>query len=276
MYGRVAAKDVDIKHESLVERMTTYYNNIPPLDSHQQGTAEWKEARRLRLTASNFGKVYKMRAKTSPKSTVENMLYPKFTGNAATAHGLREESNTEQMFIDYIKGKGASEISVHHPGLLLLPNEKVLGASPDGVFCCNPGTANIPASFVVEYKNPKKLVDAGMTVCEAVDTKVKDFPLSRDENNEFILKPSHPFYFQIQGVMAATQLTDAAFVIRGAHDSMAVVWVSFDSEFFYTNVISKLRKFYFQAILPELAHPLMSQSGARPYYVEWSYGQLVV
>ena len=76
------------------------------------------------------------------------------------------------MFIDYIKGKGASEISIHHPSLLLLPNEKVLGASPDGVFCSKPGTANIPTSFVVEYKNPKKLVDAGLTVCEVVDTKV--------------------------------------------------------------------------------------------------------
>ena len=73
MYGRIAAKDVDINHELLVERMAAYYNDIPPLESHQQGTAEWKEARRVRLTASNFGKVYKMKAKTSPKNTVENM-----------------------------------------------------------------------------------------------------------------------------------------------------------------------------------------------------------
>ena len=58
MYGHIAAKDVDIKHKLLVERMAAYYNEIPPLESHQQGTAERKEARRLRLTASNFGKVY--------------------------------------------------------------------------------------------------------------------------------------------------------------------------------------------------------------------------
>ena len=40
---------VDIEHELFVERMVAYNNEIPPLESHQQGTAEWKEARRLRL-----------------------------------------------------------------------------------------------------------------------------------------------------------------------------------------------------------------------------------
>ena len=55
--------------------MATYYMEIPPVDSHQQGTAEWKEVLRHRLEASKFGNVYKMRGKTSPKSTVENMLY---------------------------------------------------------------------------------------------------------------------------------------------------------------------------------------------------------
>ena len=90
------------------------------------------------------------------------MLYPKFTGK-------------ERRRYLYI---------------ILRPNVKVLGA----FFCCNPGRANIPTSFVVKCKNPKKLVVAGLTICEAVDTKVKDSPLA---NNEFILKPSNSFYIQI-------------------------------------------------------------------------------
>ena len=55
--------------------MATYYKEIPRLDIHQQCTAEWKDAWRLRLTASNFGKVYKLRAKTSPKNTVKQSKY---------------------------------------------------------------------------------------------------------------------------------------------------------------------------------------------------------
>ena len=57
-------------------------------------------------------------------------------------------------------------------------------------------------------------------------------------------------------------------VMKGAQGRLAVVRVSFDSEFFYTDVVSKLLRFYLQAIQPTLPHPLMSQSGTRPYYVD--------
>lgn len=75
--------------------------------------------------------------------------------------------------------------------------------------CCNPGRANILTSSMVKNKNKnrKKQVGTGLTVNEAVDTKVKDFSLVRDEISEFMLKLSYSFYFQVQGVMAATQLT---------------------------------------------------------------------
>ena len=59
-------------------------------------------------TVWHFWKVYKMRAKTSPKSTVENMPYQKITGYPANAHGLREEIHMEEIFIEYREGKGAS------------------------------------------------------------------------------------------------------------------------------------------------------------------------
>ena len=42
-----------------------------------------------------------------------------------------------------------------------------------GLFC-DLDRANIPTSFVIEYKNLKKLRDAGLSISEAVDTKVKD------------------------------------------------------------------------------------------------------
>ena len=84
-----------------------------------------------------------------------------------------EESHTEKI-TEYIIGKGVWEMTVHHPGLLLLPNAKVLEPSPDGVFCHDLDRANIPTSFVGEYKNLKILVDAGLSVSEAVDTKVKE------------------------------------------------------------------------------------------------------
>ena len=56
-----------------------------------------------------------------------------------------------------------------------------------GKVCCNPGRANILTYSMVKNKNRKKQVDTGLTVNEAVDTKVKDFSLVRDEISEFLL-----------------------------------------------------------------------------------------
>ena len=89
------------------------------------------------------------------------MLYPKFTGK-------------ERRRYLYI---------------ILRPNEKVLGA----FFAVTLAQQTFQHLFVVKCKNPKKLVVAGLTICEAVVTNVKDSPLA---NNEFILKPSSPFYIQ--------------------------------------------------------------------------------
>ena len=115
-----------------------------------------------------------MRAKTSPMSTVEKILHPKFTAICRHLTLFDGGESYGKMLTEYIVGNGASEITVHHLGLLLHTNEKVLGASPDGAFFCDLDRANIPTSSVIEYKNLKKLVDAGLSVSEAVDTKVKD------------------------------------------------------------------------------------------------------
>jgi hypothetical protein len=50
----------------------------------QQNNNEWQKYRKSRLTASNFGKVCKLRASTSRANTVKNILYDIFQGNPAT------------------------------------------------------------------------------------------------------------------------------------------------------------------------------------------------
>ena len=64
---------------------------------------------------------------------------------------------------------------------------------------------------------------------------IKEFPL-RKVDEKFELKKSHPIYYQEQGVMAATGISEAAFVIRGAKSSMEAVWVPFDTDFFLYDV----------------------------------------
>lgn len=50
----------------------------------QQNNTLWQKYRKSRLTASNFGKVCKLRASTSRANTVKSILYDIFQGNSAT------------------------------------------------------------------------------------------------------------------------------------------------------------------------------------------------
>ena len=102
-----------------------------------------------------------------------------------------EDSHTEEMFTEYIIGKGAWEITVHHP---------------DRAYCCGLDRANIPTSVVIEYKNLKELEDAWLSVSEAVDTKVKDSHLLQVKTTKYS-EASTSFLF-LNTVMAATQVTD--------------------------------------------------------------------
>ena len=74
-----------------------------------------------------------------------------------------------------------------------------------GLFC-DLDRAIIPTSFVIEYKNLMKLVDAGLSVSEAVDTKVKDSHLLEVKTTKYS-EASTSFLF-LNTVMAATQVTD--------------------------------------------------------------------
>ena len=149
-YELAAVADSDLEKEELVQKMTEKVNEIGKT-AGEQGSEQWLKERRNRLTASNFGSVCHLRKTTSPKSTVQNLLYSNFKGNAATAYGLPQESESERQLVAWLVSRGASEVSVSHPGLVPLPSHNVLGASPDGIVVCQPNQSNMPSHFIVEY-----------------------------------------------------------------------------------------------------------------------------
>jgi len=52
----------------------------------QQDNEKWRILRKSRLTASNFGKVCKLRPTTSRANTIKYILYDIFQGNSATRY----------------------------------------------------------------------------------------------------------------------------------------------------------------------------------------------
>ena len=263
-------RTVTSRSMSWERKMQGYIDNLQSLNDTVQGSKEWLEARRCRLTASNFRAIAKMCAAISPKNTIKSFFYNPLKGNVATAYGQEQERPTEAEFVDGFVSRGACEISVAHTGLGGVERERALVASPDGIVCCHPGSSDYP---IVEYKTAKMLVDQQITVDDTIGG-IKDFPVTfGKDRRSYELKRSHNFFYQVQWVMAATGISHAAFVIRGAKKSMAVAWVQFDEDFFHQCVV-KLRRFYYEAVLPELVHPLMNVSGPRPYFVEWKYDDI--
>ena len=107
-YGIPSAADTAPElPEELAASMKRLFSSLQDDDlSPAQGSEAWKELRRRRLTASNFGTISRRRATTGPQSLVVNLLYTKFNGNRATTYGIQEEGRTEVMLTEYMEGRG--------------------------------------------------------------------------------------------------------------------------------------------------------------------------
>jgi hypothetical protein len=62
------------------------------IEKMKQGTQDWMDARKYRLTASNFGAAAGHNRFRSPEELVQDMLYGEFKGNDATRWGSEKET----------------------------------------------------------------------------------------------------------------------------------------------------------------------------------------
>lgn len=199
--------------------------NIP------QGTQRWLDARKNRLTASNFGAAIGMNRYKSPKGLLKDMLWNTFKGNIATRWGSEHEDVARDAYLAHVRadiaaGKGDyASIEVEETGLHINPDRPWLGSSPDGVVHVTKrdGTKE---SFLLEIKCPYR----------------KKF-----------YEPAVPDYYmcQIQGVMANMQLPHCDFVVWIPGD-LQITRVAFDTEFWEKTLFPGLEHYYFQRYLPAI------------------------
>ena len=83
----------------------------------------------------------------------------------------------------------------------------------------------------------------------------------KEKDNTFVLKRKHDFYYQIQCQLYCTDRNWCDFVLR-TDVAMHVQRIERDRLWWDSN-ISKLKKFYFSSLLPELASPRFRQGGIR-------------
>ena len=181
---------------------------------------------------------------------VKQHLYASFRGNAATRWGHLQEPRSQSRYIQL----KSSDLKVHTSGLVVSVTHPWLAASPDGLVT----DPQEESAGMVEYKNPYNA--RYMMIPEAVE-KVKDFCLTRNEDGHLWLKQSHPYYYQVQATMFCTKRNWCDFVVNTTQD-LYIERIRFNEQF-WTKVMPKLKTFYFDALLPELACPRYDHGGIR-------------
>ena len=203
----------------------------------------WQEERRKRITASSVGQIAKRTTTTKVTSTIKQLLYSTFTGNKATNWGILQEDVSRTEYLK-IQQKDSSTFTITSSGLVISIENPWLAASPDGLVF---DPQENPPEGLVKFKNPYSVKDK--TLEEAASSS-KTFCLTLTKSGKLELKRGHDYYFQIQCAMYCTKRNwcDLVVLTKTVHIQRIHADPNFSS-----NIIPKLKDFYFTAVLPELA-----------------------
>ena len=214
-----------------------------------QGQSEkWMQERKKRITASVAGGIIKMRAKTKRSKKVKGLLYSKFKGNEATRYGIEMEQTARMEYLEHQNSNGHSDLKTKNVDLIVSVETPWLAASPDGRV--NDSTAHPPLGLV-EFKNPYSFRE--MTLLQACQSK-KPFCLEKEEkegNITFSLKRRHDYFFQVQCQMYCENREWCDFVLH-TEKELHIERIAREKEW-WANQMPRLKSFYFEALLPELA-----------------------
>ncbi|XP_062579475.1 uncharacterized protein LOC134241447, partial [Saccostrea cucullata] len=222
-------------------------NEVVELESRTRGQSssqEWHSARKYRLTASDFHKVFVRRSTTDPSKLLRYFLYNKMKPTNAMLFGLQQEKKAIEKFKSKLVEQGihVHDVIVEQKGLVVDSHCTFLGASVDGIALIN------GEQFVLELKNPASTWDMD------IPSAAKKLPcLKMNENNEVCLNVKHSYYTQIQGQMGILNISKCYFVLCTKND-IHIEMVTFDKHF-WERVLHKLTQFYDYFMLPEIVYP---------------------
>lgn len=183
------------------------------------------------VTASNFGRICRMRDSTNTANFIETLLYKEVRG-AAIDWGREHEKVALQQLIECEKCK------VTPCGLFIHKDHSFVGASPDGLFG-DDGVVKIKCPYSTRHMDPADAIHSGELEY-------------MNKNGE--LKHSHKYYYQIQGQLEVTDRQYCRFVVWTPVNFITRTIVR-DQEFWKNSIEPKLNIFYFHCLLPELVDP---------------------
>ena len=254
----------DISPEELEALKSTFYETkvvftseaareLEQTTRNQSDSDQWRSERRKWITASNTGAIAKMRATTKRSKKLQELLYSGFKGNKTTTYGSEKEEIARQEYITYQQRNNHPDLAVHDCGLFVSKDSNWLAATPDGLVH-DPSDSQHPTGLL-EIKNPYAAKDKDLT--EACRTS--SFCL--EKGNSLRLKHQHNYYYLVQCQLYCVDQHWCDFVVRTNKD-MYIEHFYRDTKW-WDGQLEKLRKFYFGALLPELASPRYKCGGIR-------------
>ena len=165
------------------------------------------------------------------------------------------EDTARTEYVTYRRRNGHPDLEVDQCGLFISEHNSWLAATPDGKVQDSSDKSH--PSGLVEIKNPFSVRDKNLS--EAC--KISSFCLEINKQNQRQLKRRHDYYFQIQCQLYCVDKQWCDFVVRTNTD-MHVECIYRDCKWWGLQ-LAKLRKFYFSALLPELACPRFRYGGIR-------------
>ena len=192
-----------------------------------------------------------MRKTTKRSKKVEKLVYSRFKGNIATQYGTQMENVARECYTKFQQDNGHPNLTTIHTGLVISADHPWLAASPDG----RVHDPSDPHPYgLAEYKNPYSVRE--MTLSEACE-KSSSFCLEKHTETcgdiTYELKQRHDYYFQIQCQLHCENRKWCDLVVR-TEKEMHIKRIHFYSAW-WEQQIPKLKTFYFDALLPELAYP---------------------
>ena len=209
--------------------------------SLQHLSSVWHEHWVGRITASKFHASSGAGTNPPPRSPLEQLMgYKPVSCSAIPAldWGIKNEKITRMQYLE--RASGQHEGLEYHPsGLHVNPQFPHLGASPDGLICCE-----CCGEGTVEIKCPYKYRQ-----CNPMDVQDPHFCLQPNSEGMSLSHP-HEYYTQVQGQLAVCQRLFCDFVCW-TPCGMHVERIDYDPTYF-SELKQKLDKFYYTAVLPEL------------------------
>jgi hypothetical protein len=267
-YGPMS-RQADIDGDMLLQQIDKLFEELQVTPSKQaeiefntraqSDSDEWHNMRRLRITASNAHKVFKLQDATNNKTTLDVLLYPKNLDHLpALRYGRKNEHNA------ILKYEEMYGVQVTRCGLFISLDNGVLAASPDGLVG-NEGLLEVKCPIVLDGKDP----DDYAKVCG------KSPFIKRSKAGEvYQIVKSHPYYYQMimtlyvtgrkwcdlvvwsSGPKVFDQLSDTlickeplgmAIIIRINRD--------FNTDSLFKSMTTKLLKFWRHDLAPEIVDP---------------------